>query len=253
VVARQRKPKTTEVKAVSALGVVAPPPIHVDGPRFAGSLATLFQCVRDRRIDLRDVPLAPVCKAYFDYLTTTDGWDFDGAGAALEALSYLVERKAWALLPTFDDEPEFDEPADLPEPTTHLFEEAISSLRERKDLRDRLHFRSPDPDQDPYEPVQEGRPPTIADLAKAFERLLARAQPVEFESPVAPRRSLGEQMRIVLHTLSPDWKSLEELIVQPFTRTEAVWWFLALLELMRLHQAKAKVEGESVLFARGKA
>lgn len=236
-------------RSVTVLGVVAPPPIHVEGPRFSGSLATLFQCVRDRKLDLRGVPLAPVCEAYLDYLCTTSNWDLDGAATALEALSYLLERKAWILLPTPEPEPDFHEPSALPEPTTDLFDEAIAALRDRKELRDRLFFRGPDPDQDPYEPPTEGRPVTIKDLARAFERLLAKATPVAFEPPTERRRSLTEHMRVVLRALRPEGRTLEDLVPAPFTRSEAVWWFLSLLELIRLDQAQVRFEGDELVFA----
>lgn len=236
--------------AVTALGVVTPPPIHVESPRFSGSLATLFQCVRDRKIDLRDVPLAPVCEAYFEYLRANFGADFDGAGAALEALSYLVERKAWLLLPSLEAEPEMEEPALLIEPSTHLFEEAIDSLRERRLLRERMHFRVPEPDPDPYLPPAEERPITVGDLARVFERLLAKAVPESFEPPAQPRRSLSDHMRVVLSALTHEPRTLDELVTPPFTRTEAVWWFLALLELIRLDQAVVAWRNDDVVFAR---
>jgi hypothetical protein len=59
-------------------------------------------------------------------------------------------------------------------------------------------------------------------------------------------------MRIVLHALSTSWQRLEEMVEDPFTRSDAVYWFLALLELIRLGQASAKVAGDEVLFARAK-
>ncbi|MCW5940619.1 MAG: hypothetical protein KIS66_00210 [Fimbriimonadaceae bacterium] len=242
-------PRTSE-RSVTVLGVVAPPPIRVEGPRFSGSLATLFQCVRDRKIDLRGVPLAPVCEAYLDYLGTSSNWDLDGAATALEALSYLLERKAWILLPTPEAEPDLQEPVSLPEPTTDLFDEAIASLRQRRDLRERLFFRGPEPDQDPYEPASEARPVTVKDLARAFERLLAKAAPIEFEPPTERRRSLSEHMRLVLRALSREGCTLEDLVPQPFTRSEAVWWFLSLLELIRLDQASVRLRGEDVVFSR---
>ena len=53
---------------ISLLGVIAPPPIHVTTPTFDGSLAMLFRCVHDHKVQLLDVPLFPICEAYFIYL-----------------------------------------------------------------------------------------------------------------------------------------------------------------------------------------
>ncbi|MBC8065627.1 MAG: hypothetical protein H7Y17_12410, partial [Chlorobia bacterium] len=88
------------------------------------------------------------------------------------------------------------------------------------------------------------------DLAKALEKLLRRAAPESIKPLGKPRKSLSDQMRVVLHALSNEWRSLEDMVEDPFTRSEAVYWFLALLELVRLGQAAAQVEGEDVVFAR---
>src|SRR4051812_16701440 len=95
--------------AATALGGIAPPPIHVTTPTFDGSLGTLFRCVREHKVQLLDVPLFPICEAYFIYLLKAELKDLDEAAAALAALAYLLERKAWALLPVEEPEPDMDE------------------------------------------------------------------------------------------------------------------------------------------------
>src|SRR5579885_2128383 len=119
--AASRDSQETHLTVVAGLGLVAPPPIHIQTATFEGSLATLLRCVRDNKVHLLDVPLLPVCEAYFDYLVQTQLADLDEAAAALLALSYLLERKAWALLPNDEPEPEPEEPLELPEPTVAEF------------------------------------------------------------------------------------------------------------------------------------
>ncbi len=70
----------------------------------------------------------------------------------------------------------------------------------------------------------------VSDLARAFERVLRKAQPEPLISLNKPRKSLQEQMKLVLAAITADWIKLENLITQPYTRTDAVYWFLALLE-----------------------
>jgi chromatin segregation and condensation protein Rec8/ScpA/Scc1 (kleisin family) len=89
----------------------------------------------------------------------------------------------------------------------------------------------------------------VGDLARAFERVLRKAQP-EPITVVKPRKSLQEQMKLVLLAISNEWRRLEDLITQPYTRSDAVYWFLALLELIRLGQVVARVTGEEVEFTR---
>ena len=237
---------------LSALGVIAPPPIHVQSPNFDGSLATLFTYVRDHKVDLLGVPLFPICEAYFAYLLQSELRDLDEAAAALSALAYLLERKAWLLLPVPDPEPEYEESMELPEPTSHEYQIAIQALQMWHEERSQLYFRAPEAGPDPYELPYTLANVGPADLARAFERILRKAQP-EPVSTIRPRKSLQEQMKLVLLTITFEWLKLEDLIVQPYTRSDAVYWFLALLELIRLGQVSARVEGEEVQFARCQA
>jgi segregation and condensation protein A len=235
---------------VTALGVVSPPPIHVDAPAFNGSLAMLFQCVKNRKVDLLDVPLAPICEAYFAYLMQAAVRDLDEAAAALLALAYLLERKAWMLLPVENPEPEADEAMELPEPTTYEYAAAIEALRVWEEERSRRFFRPAEAGPDPYElPFVLGNV-SVTDLAIAFEKLLRKANPEPMAPLSKPRKSLADQMSLVLKAVGAAWQSLEGLIEEPFTRNDAVYWFLALLELIRLGQVAVRLHGDEVQFAR---
>lgn len=249
---------------IPALGLVEPPPIVVESPHFSGSLATLFACVRERKVDLLAVPLAPICEAYFVYLLKMaaneaeasagqERYPFlDEAAAALAALSYLLERKAWLLLPSPDPEPEVEDPSELLSPTAHEYQVAIESLRLWQEAREQVFFRPQEAAPDAYElPFTLGNV-SVNDLARALERVLRKASPEPVEPLNKPRRSLSDQMRIVLTALSHDWTSLEDLIEPPFTRSEVVYWFLALLELIRLAQASVRLQAGEVQFARPK-
>jgi len=248
--AARRDPNDPQLTVVAGLGLVAPPPIHIQAPSFEGSLATLLKCVRDNKVHLLDVPLLPVCEAYFDYLVQTNLADLDEAAAALLALSYLLERKAWALLPSEEPEPEPEEPLELPEPTIQEFGPAIEALRTWHEERSKRFFRSPDAGPEPYELPFTLAKVKVEDLAVALERVLKRAVPTTMEQLSKPRRSLSEQMRIVLTALGKEFKPLEDAIPSPYTREDAVYWFLALLELIRLAQVNIRVTETEVAFAR---
>lgn len=242
--------RTTDLTLAPAgpLGLVAPPPIEIECEAFKGSLGTLVRFAQDHKVDLLGVPLLPICQAYFSYLVETAGQDLDTAASALVALAYLLERKAWMLLPVPETEPEIDDELALEAPSAHEYSPAIEALRVWHDERELRFFRSGD--SEAYELPFELGSVTSKDLAFALERLLRRAQPEPLEHVGKPRRSLSEQMVIVLRALKNEFLSLDELVVGHFTRTEAVWWFLALLELIRLGQALAKLEEGDVRFAR---
>ena len=242
--------KLTE-KPVTALGVVSPPPIHVACPAFEGTLGALFALVRDHRVDLLGVPLGPVCEAYLLYLAAQETErDLDEAAAALAALAYLLERKAWRLLPVPEAEPEMDEPMDPLEPTIGGFADVIAALRSGQEERERLFFRGAGPGPDPYELPYKLADVAPNDLARALERLLRRAEPDVFESGSRPRRSLMEVMEEVAAALAAEWTPLERLVPTPFTREDAVYWFLSLLELVRVGRARARLGDDDVEFVR---
>lgn len=196
------------------------------------------------------VPLEPICEAYFEYLVQSERANLDEAAAALTVLAYLLERKAWALLPVEEPEPEMEEPAVLPDPTAYEYAEVIDLLKVWQDERSKLFFRSPEAEPTVYEiPYSIGNV-KVSDLARAFERLLRKAEPDPIQLLSKPRKSLQDQMRIVLLALTHEWKPIEALFVGSYTRSDAVYWFLALLELIRLGKANVTLNEEEVLFAK---
>ncbi len=241
---------TPERQPISALGVVAPPPIHVQTPSFDGSLGTLFQCVRDHKVDLMEVPLAPICEAYFTYLLQSPDVSLDEAAAALIALAHLLERKAWGLLPTVEAEPVVEESLELPSPSVQRYDPAIEALELWHQERSRTFFRDFESGPDPYEVPYTLSNVSAADLALAFERVLKRAKPDVMQPLGAPRKSIAEQMSVVLKSLAKEWLSLDVIVPDDITRSDAVYFFLALLELVRLGQASVRLGETEVEFAR---
>lgn len=236
-------------EAVTALGVTQPPEILVECEAFTGSLATLFLCVREGKVDLLGVPLAPICEAYLGYLVDSAGHDLDRASAALAVLAYLLERKAWALLPNEDEEPETEETLEDAEPWVHEFAPAIEALRALADERGQVYFRPNESESTTYELPLDLGDVTLFDLSRSLKRLLERAVPEPPDSLRKPARSLAEMMTVVLGVLPLDFRPLDEIVTGEFTRSEVVWWFLALLELIRLGQARVRLQEGEVEFA----
>lgn len=239
--------------AITALGVTQPPEILVECEAFTGSLATLFLSVREGQVDLLGVPLAPVCEAYLHYVVESAEQDIDRSSAALAVLAYLLERKAWSLLPNEEAEPESDESVERAEPWVHEFAPAIEALRELAEERGQVFFRPPEGRASGYElPIDMGDV-SLFDLGRALSRLLARAHPGPPGASRGPSRSLSEQMKVVLGVLDIEFRPLDKIVTGEFRRSEVVWWFLALLELIRLSQARVRIADGEVEFARAVA
>lgn len=227
---------------LTPLGVVAPLPIHVESPAFTGPLESLFLSVRDHRVDLLDVPLFPICEAYLMYLSHLPETPLDEAATALSALAYLVERKAWLLLspPEPEDEPEaWEEPLALEPPPTMEFRAAMGLLESWGEERAKWFFRSSGMGSEPYELPYQLANVSADDLALALSRALRRAQ-VEDVKLAKPKRSLADQMERVREVLTEEWATLSNLAGETSTRLDVVYWFLALLELVRLGEAWAQ-------------
>ncbi|MBL8048201.1 MAG: hypothetical protein JNJ45_05915 [Chthonomonas sp.] len=243
------KPQIPEA-SVTSLGVVAPPPIQVECDAFSGSLATLFEMVRRHKVDLLGVPLAPICMAYIHYLVELHPEELDQAAAATVALAYLVEQKSWAIIPNFEDKAEESPELEFVDPTIGEYGEVIEAFMRLEESRDQIYFRG-SAAGDAYEiPFSLGQV-TSGDLSRAFERLLRKAIPDPPEILNKPRRSLSQMMETVWDSLTDEFTSLVDLVPAPFTRSEAVWWFLSLLELIRHGRAELMLGDDDVLFARG--
>ncbi len=219
------------------LGLIAPPEIAIDCEAFTGTLGTLIRCVLHQKVDLWDIPLRPICQAFLDYVLESQTEDVDSAATALLAMAFLVERKAFRLLPLPEVEAEFEDEV-YAGPEILDFKEALNVLEARFEERQDLFFRSVDMRHEYEVPVELGSV-TTADLGRALQTLLDKAVDEPNLMMSKPRRSLAEQMRIVDRCLGIKPMPLVELVEGVFNRQEALWWFLALLELMRLGTAGA--------------
>ncbi len=227
---------TLPVRPIGPLGFAKPPNIEISCDAFSGTLETLVRCVINQKIDLWDIPLFPICQAYLDYVIGAKEVDFEGATSAMVAMAYLIERKSHRLIPLPETEPEEFDPEREFNTSITDFRGVIEALSGLEDDRNELFFRTT-PGQADYElPLELGKV-SVEDLGRALEQLLSKAveQPNLFLS--APRRSLAEQMALVLRCLKPEPLPLVDLVEGVFNRVEAVWWFLALLELIRTREA----------------
>jgi segregation and condensation protein A len=246
-----RKSYPVAERPIAALGIVSPPPIQVDFPKFSGSLAQLFACVREHKIDLLDVPLLPICEAYFRYILAQEEPDLNESAAALAALAFLLERKAWLLLP-LPAQPEPDEPEamELAERTIHEYFYAVDFLRLGFESRSRLFFRSANQSAQEYElpfPVESLE--ALA-LAEALREVIERTRPPEMNHVTRIGRALADEMVKLLKRIGEAWESFGMLLPDEASREDAVYVFLSLLELMRLGQVQARLLGESIEFSR---
>lgn len=232
---------------VGALGLVAPPPIEIESPHFTGSLATLFEVARLQKIDLRNIALMPICEAYLLYVGSEASYSVDEAASAMTALCFLIERKAWLLLPTQEPEPEDVAAFEFDPILLSEYDFAIEKLERWSEERNLRFFRDGEPRGEAHLDLGDV---SVSDLSAVFEALIARAEP----DPILPlsveRRSLGDQIASVENRLTLGWLPLWSLVGNRLTRSEAVWTFLALLEMIRQNRVRLRLEAGEPQFSR---
>jgi chromatin segregation and condensation protein Rec8/ScpA/Scc1 (kleisin family) len=137
---------------------------------------------------------------------------------------------------------------ELRDPTAHEYASVTDSLEEMRRRREQLFFRAVD-QSDAYELPLDLGSLRADDLARVFERLMDRAVPDKVVSLNRPRPSLAEVMRSVVRQIRRlGAATIDDVLPEAFSRLDVVFTFLAVLELLRIGQIKARIaDGEVVL------
>ena len=225
------------------------PVIHL--PVFDGPLDLLLYLIRREKIDINDIPIAPITKEYMSYLDLMRELNLDVAGEFLVMAATLVHIKSKMLVPLEPTEAEGDE--EQVDPRDELVQRLLEFQR-YKDAAGILHQQAqiraaqwtrpdsvlPKFDDRGEEMIEAG----LYDLVAAFKELLERrktlvAHEVEDEGP-----PLEERMDQLL-SLIREGESLEflELFAALETKAEMIVTFLALLELIRLKRVRVYQRG----------
>jgi segregation and condensation protein A len=220
-------------------------------PEFEGPLDLLLYLIRREKIDIHDIPIAPITKQYMEYIDLMRELNLDVAGEFLVMAATLVHIKSKMRVPIEPTEAEGDQ--DQVDPREELvrrllefqrYKEAAGVLHQQAQIRAAQWTRPetvvPSFDDAGEEMLEAG----LYDLIAAFKELLDRrktllAHEVEDEGP-----SLEERMQALLAMIR-EGESLEflELFATLVTKAEMIVTFLALLELVRLKRVRVYQRG----------
>ncbi len=220
-------------------------------PEFEGPLDLLLYLIRRERIDIHDIPIAPIARQYMEYLDLMRELNLDVAGEFLVLAATLVHIKSKMLVPIEPTEAEGDE--EQVDPREELvrrllefqrYKEAAGVLHQQAQIRAAQWTRPdtvlPSFDDAGEEMLEAG----LYDLIAAFKELLERrktllAHEVEGEGP--PLEERMDQLLALIH----EGESLEflELFAGLETKAEMIVTFLALLELVRLKHVRVYQRG----------
>ncbi len=221
-------------------------------PIFEGPLDLLLYLIRKEEIDIYQIPIERIAHQYLDTLRVMQLLDLEVAGEFLVMAATLLHIKSRMLLPQ-DQQPPLDE-EDEEDPRWELirqlveykkFKDASHQLEGRNAIQEKIFHPAFNP-KSLAEQLAAGKSVDagIFDLITAFQKILARIQPKEESYTVLEERfTVSDKIIHIQQLLSQRERILfRDLFPEEAGRTEIVVTFLALLELIRLHQITAVQE-----------
>ena len=214
---------------------------------FVGPLDLLLHLCRTSEVDLANLPIRTITEQYLAHLESVQFQDLDTAGAFMVMAATLIYLKSKLLLPIDPEAP----PDTLDEEGELLRQELAERLREYARVKELGAWLG---DREAEQALLYGRtvgdlpPPEDVPLEDLSVHLLHRAitRLIEEQRRQAPRQiepnplSVLERMGEVIELLRHTWSILFSSVAgQERIRAEWVVTLLALLELVRLGQARA--------------
>lgn len=220
-------------------------------PEFEGPLDLLLYLIKRDKIDIDDIPIAPITRQYMEYLELMQELNLDVAGEFMVMAATLIHIKSKLLVPIEPTEAEGEE--EYVDPREELmqrllefqrYKEAAGVLHQQAQIR-AAQWTRPDTvlprfDDAGEEMLEAG----LYDLIAAFKEMLDRrkallAHEVEGEGPSVEQR-MNELVAMIR-----EGESLEflELFAALETKSEMIVTFLALLELVRLKRVRVYQRG----------
>ena len=228
-------------------------PYIVSLKQFDGPLDLLLTLISSAKLDIQDIFVSEITEQYLESMKLVDELDMDSASEFLQMAATLLEIKSRAMLPK-PPKPE-EEGALSPE------EELIRQLTEYKQFKEisaRMHQLEEEararltklPEESPLPPPNIAITGlTLEKLAKAFRRVLERAEAAERSENMASREirrdsfTVAGCMAVISRRLRGGRFRFAELFEEDYTKEEVVTMFLAVLELTRLNRLKVEQSG----------
>ena len=224
------------------------PRIHL--PVFDGPLDLLLYLIRRDKIDIHDIPIAPITRQYMEYLDLMQQLNLDVAGEFMVMAATLIHIKSKMLVPVDPTEAEGEEQEDPRDALVQRllefqrYKEAAGLLHDRGQVRAATWTRPdtvlPAFDDAGEEMLEAG----LFDLISAFKELLDRRKTLLAHSVEHEGKTVEQRMEEMLALLR-EGESLEflELFAAQETKADMILTFLALLELIRLKRVKVYQRG----------
>ena len=225
------------------------PQIHL--PEFDGPLDLLLYLIRRDKVDIQDLPIAPITHRYMEYLDLMQELNLDVAGEFMVMAATLIHIKSKLLVPVDPTESEgAEEVEDLREQLMQRllefqrYKEAAGILHQKREIRAATWTRPetavPQFDDGGEEMLEAG----LFDLVSAFKELLERRKTLLAHEVADSGKSVDQRMDELMELIR-EGESVEflELFASQETKADMIVTFLALLELIRLKRVKVYQRG----------
>jgi segregation and condensation protein A len=219
-------------------------------PIFEGPLDLLLYLLRKDKIEIHDIPIAPITRQYMEYLEVMKELNLELAGEFMVMAATLIHIKSKMLVPVDPTEAQDEDYVDPREELVQRllefqrYKEAAGLLHQKREIRAATWTR-PDTVIPKFEPADEEMLEAgLFDLISAFKELLERrkvllAHEVEAEGKTVEQR-IEEILQLLKEGASVDFMDLFE---EQRTKMDMIVTFLALLELIRLKRVKVYQKG----------
>ncbi|MEN8772696.1 MAG: segregation/condensation protein A [Akkermansiaceae bacterium] len=220
---------------------------------FEGPLDLLLYLIKKDEVDIYDISLERVTTQYLDYIETFKLLNIDLASEFISMAANLMYIKSRTLLPKREQPPEEDAEEDDPrwELIRQLieykkFKDAAGFLHRREIEQEQIFAHTPlkDPRPEDDEPVPLAEA-SIFDLIRAFQNVLKRFDEArDFGDIVDDRYTVSDKIEFLINEIEPGQSlSLQSLFEKANSKVEVIVTFLALLELMKMNQFRARQSG----------
>jgi len=214
---------------------------------FEGPLDLLLYLIKKDEVDIYDIPIELITRQYMEYLGLMRMLDLDIAGDFLVMAATLLMIKSRLLLPPEERpelEPEEEDPRwDLIRKLVEYkkFKDAAGFLQGLEITQSNSFLRGSEDVPAPASSEIGLDEVTIFDLISVFNDALKRVAPEVIGEIFAEKITVADKIEMLLAII-------KDKISVPFftlfdhltTRHEIICTFLAVLELVRLHQITAK-------------
>jgi segregation and condensation protein A len=219
---------------------------------FEGPLDLLLYLIKKNEVGIYDIPIERITKQYLEYLQLMRMLNLEIAGEFLVMAATLMLIKSRMLLPAEErlEQQQTDE-VDEEEPRWALirqlveykkFKDVAAHLGQREMIQEQIFSRHGAVAVEAGERELPLGDVSIFDLINAFNETLKRvAQRENLREIFEETYSVSDKIEEILWTLSERGKLMfHELFEHVASRGEIVATFLALLELIRLKQVRAR-------------